>query len=117
MSKNGEKIDTARLVELSRQTCLGRHSHERTPLCPACEMGRMAREILELRQHSGCKYGDPFCPCQDGDMCHYEGPNPMTPPNATRQRKLAEMERGDEERSISIEAYWQAKQGEDYGSY
>jgi len=27
-----------------------------------------------------CKYGDPFCPCQDGDMCHYEGPNPWSPP-------------------------------------
>ncbi len=24
-----------------------------------------------------CKYGDASCPCQDGDMCHYEGPNPM----------------------------------------
>ena len=23
-----------------------------------------------------CKYGDPTCPCQDGDMCHYEGPDP-----------------------------------------
>lgn len=20
-----------------------------------------------------CKYGDPACPCQDGDTCHYEG--------------------------------------------
>ena len=29
---------------------------------------------------TACKYGDPYCPCQDGDMCHYEGPNPMTPP-------------------------------------
>ncbi len=19
-----------------------------------------------------CKYGDPICPCQDGDPCHYE---------------------------------------------
>lgn len=19
-----------------------------------------------------CKYGDPYCPCQDGDACHYE---------------------------------------------
>ncbi len=19
-----------------------------------------------------CKYGDPLCPCQDGDECHYE---------------------------------------------
>ena len=26
-----------------------------------------------------CKYGDPTCPCQDGDMCHYEGPNPWPP--------------------------------------
>lgn len=26
-----------------------------------------------------CKYGDPLCPCQDGDSCHYEGENPMTP--------------------------------------
>lgn len=27
-----------------------------------------------------CKYGDPSCPCQDGDMCHYEGPNAWTKP-------------------------------------
>ena len=27
-----------------------------------------------------CKYGDPLCPCQDGDMCHYEGKHPMYPP-------------------------------------
>lgn len=26
-----------------------------------------------------CKYGDPYCPCQDGDLCHYEGENPMSP--------------------------------------
>ena len=24
-----------------------------------------------------CKYGDPTCPCQDGDLCHYEGEDPM----------------------------------------
>jgi hypothetical protein len=29
---------------------------------------------------AACKYGDPLCPCQDGDMCHYEGDNPMIPP-------------------------------------
>jgi hypothetical protein len=22
-----------------------------------------------------CIGGDPLCPCQDGDMCHYQGPN------------------------------------------
>ena len=26
-----------------------------------------------------CKYGDPLCPCVDGDPCHYEGENSMTP--------------------------------------
>ena len=31
---------------------------------------------------TACKYGDPTCPCQDGDPCHYEGDNPMTPPTA-----------------------------------
>jgi hypothetical protein len=27
-----------------------------------------------------CKYLDKTCPCQDGDLCHYEGENPMRPP-------------------------------------
>jgi hypothetical protein len=27
-----------------------------------------------------CKYGDPACPCQDGDACHYEGENPLKKP-------------------------------------
>ena len=27
-----------------------------------------------------CKHGDPYCPCQDGDACHYEGENPMPVP-------------------------------------
>lgn len=28
-----------------------------------------------------CPHGDPFCPCQDGDSCHYEGPDPFSCPN------------------------------------
>jgi hypothetical protein len=32
-----------------------------------------------------CKYGDPTCPCQDGDMCHYEGPNPWPEPDPLRK--------------------------------
>ena len=29
-----------------------------------------------------CPFGDPFCPCQDGDACHYrDTPNsPAMPP-------------------------------------
>jgi len=32
-----------------------------------------------------CPYGDPLCPCQDGDQCHYTGKNPMTPPPKTKE--------------------------------
>lgn len=42
-------------------------------------------EQQNLRSRT-CKYGDPLCPCQDGDMCHYEGPNPMRPPRSRRTR-------------------------------
>jgi hypothetical protein len=27
-----------------------------------------------------CEFGDPACPCQDGDMCHYKGDNPFPQP-------------------------------------
>lgn len=37
-------------------------------------------ETLQLTAPPACKRGDPSCPCQDGDPCHYEGDNPMTPP-------------------------------------
>jgi hypothetical protein len=30
---------------------------------------------------SACKYGDPACPCQDGDRCHYEGERPFKAPS------------------------------------
>lgn len=32
---------------------------------------------------TGCRYGDPLCPCRDGDPCHYEWDGdspPMRPP-------------------------------------
>ena len=34
---------------------------------------------MSTEQEKRCKYGDPFCPCQDGDICHYEGKDPMAP--------------------------------------
>jgi hypothetical protein len=27
-----------------------------------------------------CRHGDPYCPCQDGDTCHYAGPDAWPPP-------------------------------------
>ena len=35
-----------------------------------------------------CKYKDPCCPCQDGDPCHYEGKDPMTPPTGYTAEEL-----------------------------
>ena len=29
---------------------------------------------------SPCLHGDETCPCQDGDLCHYVGPDPMACP-------------------------------------
>jgi hypothetical protein len=29
-----------------------------------------------------CSHGDPLCPCPDGDLCHYEGPDPSRCPTS-----------------------------------
>lgn len=34
-------------------------------------------KIYEQSAPKQCRGKDPLCPCQDGDMCHYEGENPM----------------------------------------
>jgi len=47
-----------------------------------------------------CKYGDPTCPCQDGDMCHYKAgwvtkamPVPAEYADAALAKKDEEIER------------------------
>lgn len=35
-----------------------------------------------------CFYGDPTCPCQDGDPCHYEGDDPMNVPPEYARRAI-----------------------------
>ena len=32
----------------------------------------LAGEVAAIRPRRPCPHGDPFCPCQDGDLCHYE---------------------------------------------
>ena len=36
--------------------------------------------LVAKEERKTCPYGDPTCPCPDGLLCHYEGPDPMTPP-------------------------------------
>lgn len=47
---------------------------------------QISEEILMYNQEwprDTCPHGDPACPCPDGDMCHYEGPDPMSAPAGT----------------------------------
>ena len=37
-----------------------------------------------------CPHGDKSCPCQDGDLCHYEGPNAW--PRAAYESNIEELE-------------------------
>ena len=42
--------------------------------------------LVAKEERMTCPYGDPTCPCPDGLLCHYEGPDPMTPPAPTEDR-------------------------------
>ena len=42
---------------------------------------KSALRLANNPKNTRCPYGDLFCPCQDGDPCHYEGGDPMPPPN------------------------------------
>lgn len=48
-------------------------------LCKHCvaKALRLARE-----QREPCLGNDPLCPCQDGDMCHYRGPDAWPVPKS-----------------------------------
>jgi hypothetical protein len=39
----------------------------------ACGIGCWEPTPIDGR---ACPHGDETCPCQDGDLCHYEGPDP-----------------------------------------
>ena len=55
------------------------------------EVETLKREIETLQTQIIrliCPSGDKNCPCPDGDMCHYEGPNPMTPPMKSMEARL-----------------------------
>ena len=44
-----------------------------------------------------CKYADPCCPCQDGDICHYEGKNPMLVPDEYARPAIHKLRKALEE--------------------
>jgi hypothetical protein len=52
-----------------------------------------------------CKYGDPTCPCQDGDLCHYEGkdawPIPKCPKCGVSFRSYWPVDRFDDAHHLS----------------
>jgi Lar family restriction alleviation protein len=42
-----------------------------------------------------CPHGDRFCPCPDGDTCHYEGANPLPAPKAEGEAAKARCDAQD----------------------
>jgi hypothetical protein len=42
-----------------------------------------------------CAYGDPFCPCQDGDACHYEWDYGRTTPPMPHPKHRHRRPRGE----------------------
>jgi hypothetical protein len=44
---------------------------------------------------AACPHGDRFCPCPDGDTCHYEGANPLPAPKAEGEAAKARCDAQD----------------------
>ncbi len=40
---------------------------------------------------TACPYHDPYCPCQDGDSCHYRGPDAWQPPRRFKLIKTSDL--------------------------
>jgi hypothetical protein len=66
--------------------------------CERCGMTteQKVKKALQPQVRKKCKYGDPFCPCQDGDTCHYKDENPWPLPSTEQKeywRLLTDQER------------------------
>lgn len=62
------------------------------------ELREFAKIAIRRLRVTPCRYGDATCPCQDGDSCHYEGPDAMEPPSEIDRlaAALVNVWRGDE---------------------
>ena len=50
------------------------------PVAPECPVGWWAEEAARAKPEP-CIGHDPACPCQDGDLCHYRGPDSWPMPD------------------------------------
>jgi hypothetical protein len=68
--------------------------------------GRCADAELRPLRRSDCLGQDPACPCQDGDLCHYRGPDawPLPPLGTYLQMTAGEPRscRGSEQRRMQM---------------
>ena len=81
----GGQPDWAKIKRLADEDTCGDCSEE----CHICIAILAAREMLKVAapqaavpESPKCRGNNPFCPCQDGDLCHYEGENPMAVPES-----------------------------------
>jgi hypothetical protein len=66
---------------MQRQQCTHMDGNGRCPWAALTKDG----PALCTHHQRGCPFGDPTCPCQDGDVCHYRddpvtGTKAMIPP-------------------------------------
>lgn len=65
---------------------------------------------------SECFYGDPTCPCRDGDPCHYEGENPMNvPPEYVRRARGRFRDADLDQTLLELEEYFERGATAEYG--
>ena len=81
----GRQPDWVKIKRLADEDTCGDCSEE----CHICIAILAAREMLKVAapqaavpESPKCRGNNPFCPCQDGDLCHYEGENPMAVPES-----------------------------------
>lgn len=60
--------------------CILRSGHQGRHLFANTKATPIPGHDCEAIERKRCIGNDPLCPCQDGDMCHYAGPNPWPLP-------------------------------------
>ena len=57
-----------------------------------CGVRERDREVVRRLRGRRCPHGDPWCPCPDGDSCHYEGEGAWGEPTAGQKAEWERME-------------------------
>lgn len=74
------------IMSLSATCCYCDFYYADVPKWRGWYSSRAAYKRGDERIAGACIGGDPLCPCQDGDLCHYRGPNAWPIPKKEDKR-------------------------------